>query len=77
MVIERRVTRGSGGSEEKSGEVCGAGAGREDPTGRQMDVEGDRGRTEVQREKGVEETAPGPQDMGDPCVRKGLTQESP
>ena len=34
MVIERRVTRGSGGSEEKSGEVCGAGAGREDPTDR-------------------------------------------
>ena len=42
-----------------------------------MDVEGGMDMTELQREKGVGETEPGPQHTGDPRVWKGPTQEGP
>lgn len=57
--------------------MYGAGAGGEDPTDRQMDVEGGRGRTEVQREKGVEETEPRPQHTGTPVSGRAPPRRAP
>lgn len=66
MVIERRVTKGEGGSKEKG--VAGGVWSRDPERGsnREMAMEGGTGRTEVQREKGVEETEPRPRHTGEP-----------
>lgn len=42
-----------------------------------MDVEGGRGRTEVQREKGVEETEPRPQHTGTPVSGRAPPRRAP